>query len=120
MFAIDEIGHRSVRKVTLVDPDAEFLLEHDILADGTQSDAFALRFQVEGVAGSELQTVAEGLGENDATGFVEGELGESRVCHPPSLPHPPMDHSFTVVNKERGVLTSREYHRYRAAPAGLD
>jgi len=41
----------------------------------TQSDALAFRFQMEGVAGSELQAVTNGLGQNDAAGFIEGELG---------------------------------------------
>lgn len=47
-------------------PDTQFLLEHDILADGTEGDALALCFEMEGVAGSQLQAVAEGLGENHA------------------------------------------------------
>ncbi len=74
-FAVDKIGDGGVRRFSLVDPDAEFLLEHDVLADRTQSDALAFRFQVEGVAGSELQAVAKGLGQNDAAGFIEGDFG---------------------------------------------
>jgi hypothetical protein len=74
-IAVDQIRDGGVRRFSLVDPDAEFLLEHDILADGTQSDALAFRFQMEGVAGSELQAVTKGLGQNDAAGFVEGKLG---------------------------------------------
>jgi hypothetical protein len=50
------------------------LLEGDILADGTEGDALALRFEMEGVAGSELQAVTEGLGENHPTRFVESQL----------------------------------------------
>ncbi len=74
-FAVDKIGDGVVRRFSLVDPDAEFLLEHDVLADGTQSDALAFRFQMEGVAGTELQAVAKGLGQDDAAGFIEGKLG---------------------------------------------
>jgi hypothetical protein len=74
-FAVDQIGDGGVRRFPLVDPDAEFLLEHDVRADGTQSDALAFRFQMEGVAGSELQAVTKGLGEDDAAGFIESELG---------------------------------------------
>src|SRR5260370_4547528 len=74
-FAVDKIGDGGVRRFSLVDPDAEFLLEHDVLADGTQSDALAFRFQIEGVAGSELQAVTKRLGQNDAAGFIEGKLG---------------------------------------------
>src|SRR6266436_7648683 len=74
-IAVDQIRDGGVSRFSLVDPDAEFLLEHDVLADRTQSDALAFRFQVEGVAGSELQAVAKGLGQNDAAGFIEGELG---------------------------------------------
>src|SRR2546425_618041 len=73
-FAVEEIGDGGVRRLSLIDPDAEFLLEHNVLADGTQSDALAFRFQMQGVAGSELQTVAKGLGQNDAAGFIEGKL----------------------------------------------
>ena len=36
-----------------------------------EPDALALRFEMEGVAGSELQAVAEGLGENHPTRFRE-------------------------------------------------
>ncbi len=61
-FAVDKIGDGAVRRLPLVDPDAEFLLEHDVLADGTQSDALAFRFQMESITGSELQAVAQGLG----------------------------------------------------------
>ena len=61
-FAVDKIGDGGVRWFSLVDPDAEFLLEHDVLADGTQSDALAFRFQMESITGSELQAVAQGLG----------------------------------------------------------
>jgi hypothetical protein len=75
-FAVDKIGDGGVRRFPLVDPDAEFLLEHDVLADGTQSDALAFRFQMEGVAGSKLQAVTKGLGQNDAAGSIEGELGD--------------------------------------------
>src|SRR5260370_6513206 len=75
-FAVDKIGDGGVRRFPLVDPDAEFLLEHDVLADGTQSDALAFRFQMEGVAGSELPAVSKGLGENDAAGFSAGSLGD--------------------------------------------
>src|SRR6266704_2932657 len=73
-FAVDKVGDGGVRRFSLVDPDAEFLLEHDVLTDGTQSDALAFRFQMQGVAGSELQAVTEGLGQNDAAGFIEGKL----------------------------------------------
>ncbi len=73
-FPVEKIGDRGVRGFSLVDPDAKLLLEHDILADRTQSDAFTFRFQVEGIPGSELQAVAKGLGQNDAAGFIEGEL----------------------------------------------
>ena len=73
-FAVDKIGDGGVRRFSLVDPDAEFLLEHDVVANGKQSDALAFRFQMEGVAGSELQTVAKELGQNDAAGFIEGQL----------------------------------------------
>src|SRR6266403_5195284 len=75
-FAVDKIGDGGVRRFPLVDPDAEFLLEHDVLTDGTQSDALAFRFQMEGVAGSKLQAVTKGLGQNDAAGSIEGELGD--------------------------------------------
>ncbi len=61
-FAVDKIGDGGVGWFSLVDPDAEFLLEHDVLADGTQSDALAFRFQMESITGSELQAVAQGLG----------------------------------------------------------
>ena len=73
-FAVEKISDGGVCGFTLVDPDAEFLLEHDILADGTESDAFAFRFQVEGVAGSELQAVTKRLRQNDATSFIKSEL----------------------------------------------
>ena len=73
-FAVEKISDGGVCGFTLVDPDAEFLLEHDILADGTESDAFAFRFQMEGVAGSELQAVTKRLRQNDATSFIESEL----------------------------------------------
>src|SRR6266481_5539846 len=75
-FAVDKIGDGGVRRFPLVDPDAEFLLEHDVLTDGTQSDALAFRFQMEGVAGSKLQAVTKGLGQNDAAGFIDGELDD--------------------------------------------
>jgi len=68
-------GIGGVRRFSLVDPDAEFLLEHDLLADGTQSDALAFGFQIEGVAGSELPSGHEGLGQNRRGGFIEGKLG---------------------------------------------
>ncbi len=74
-MAIDEIGDGIVGRFSLVDPDAEFFLEHDVLANGTQSDVLAFRFQLEGVAGSELQAVTKGFRQNDAPGFVQGELG---------------------------------------------
>jgi hypothetical protein len=74
-FAVDKIDDGGVRRFSLVDPDTEFLFEHDVLADGTESDAFAFRFQMESVAGSELQAVTKGLGQNDAAGFVESKLG---------------------------------------------
>jgi len=73
-FAVEKVSEGGIRCLSLVYPDTEFLLEHDILADGTEGDALALRFEMEGVAGSELQAVAEGLGENNATGFIESEL----------------------------------------------
>jgi len=74
--ALDKIRNGGVRRLSLVDPDAEFFLEQDVLANGAQSDVLAFRFQMEGVAGSKLQTVTEGLGQNDAAGLVEGELGD--------------------------------------------
>jgi len=70
-LAVDKIDEGS-----LVDPDTEFLLKHDVLADGTQNDALALRFQMECVAGSELQAIPKRL-RNDASGLIEGEL----ICH---------------------------------------
>jgi hypothetical protein len=74
-FAVEKVREGSVRCFSLVYPDTQFLLEHDILADGTEGDALALGFEMEGVAGSQLQAVAEGLGENHATGFIESQLG---------------------------------------------
>ena len=74
-FAVDKVGDGGVRRCSLVDPDAEFLFEHDVQTDGTKRDALAFRFQIEGVAGSELQAVPKGLGQNDATGFIESKLG---------------------------------------------
>src|SRR5260370_6818942 len=76
-FAVDKIGDGGVRRFPLVDPDAEFLLEHDVLTDGTQSDALAFRFQMKGVAGTKLQPFTKGLGQNAAPGFTYGDLH----CH---------------------------------------
>ncbi len=73
-FAVEKVSEGGVRCFSLVYPDTQFLLEHDILADGTEGNALALRFEMEGVAGSELQAFAEGLGENHATGFIESQL----------------------------------------------
>ena len=50
-FKLDEIGDRTAREFTVVDPDAEFLLEGHLLAKATQSDAFAFSLQIEVVAG---------------------------------------------------------------------
>jgi len=74
-FAVDKIGDGRVRRLSLVDPDTEFLLEHDALADGAKSNALAFRLQMEGVARSELQAVAKRLGQNDAAGFIKGKFG---------------------------------------------
>ena len=60
--AVDKIDDGGFRGLSLIDPHAEFFLEHDVLADGAESDALAICFQEEGVAGSELQAVANGLG----------------------------------------------------------
>jgi len=73
-FAVEKVREGEVRCFSLVYPDTQFLLEHDILADGTEGDALALGFEMEGVAGSQLQAVAEGLGENHATGLIESQL----------------------------------------------
>src|SRR5215472_18893524 len=73
-FAVKKVSEGGVRCVSLVYPDTQFLLEHDVLANGTEGDALALGFEMEGVAGSQLQAVAEGLGENHATGFIESQL----------------------------------------------
>ena len=74
-LAVDKVGDRGIRRFSLVDPDAEFFLEHDALADGTEGDAFAFRFQMESVAGSKLQAVTKGLGKDDTTRFIKGKLG---------------------------------------------
>ena len=73
-FAVKKVSEGGVRCVSLVYPDTQFLLEHDVLANGTEGDALALRFEMEGVAASQLKAVAEGLGENHATGFIESQL----------------------------------------------
>ena len=105
-FAVDKIGDGSVRRFSLVNPDAEFLLEHDILADGTQSDALAFRFQMEGVAGSELQAVTKGLGQNDAARFIEGKLdGHDGI----------MEWEKPIVN---GILKKNEAGLRRMMPPG--
>src|SRR5260370_21215759 len=70
-FELDKIGDGGVRRFPLVDPDAEFLLEHDILADGTQSDALAFRFQIEAVAGSDVQAVTKRRRQDTAARFIE-------------------------------------------------
>jgi hypothetical protein len=37
--------------------------------------SFACSFELEGVAGTEVQIIAEGLGDDDATRFVESQFG---------------------------------------------
>jgi hypothetical protein len=57
------------------DPDAALFPQGRVAAERAQGDLFAGSFRDEGVAGLELQFVAEGFGENDAAGLVERELG---------------------------------------------
>src|SRR5260370_37554969 len=68
-FGVDKIGDGGVRRFPLGDPDAECLLEHDVLTAGTQSDSLALRFQMEGVAGSKLPSGTQGLSVRGARGL---------------------------------------------------
>jgi len=42
---------------------------------GRTPDLFAYGFELEGVAWTELQIIAEGLGDDDATRSIEGQLG---------------------------------------------
>jgi hypothetical protein len=74
-LVVDNIDDGGVRRFSLVDPDAELLLKHDVLADRAESDALAFRFQMERISGSELQAVTKRLGQNDAASLVESKLG---------------------------------------------
>jgi len=48
-FSVEKVSEGGVRCFSLVYPDTQFLLEHDVLADETEGDALALRFEMEGV-----------------------------------------------------------------------
>ena len=56
-------------------PDATLLLQRHGATDRPQPDLFAYGFELEGVAWTELQIIAEGLGDDDATRSIEGQLG---------------------------------------------
>jgi hypothetical protein len=58
-------------------PDAEhpnplLLVQPDSSPSGTKDDAIFRAFQFQRIACAELHFVANGLGQNDASGFVEG------------------------------------------------
>jgi hypothetical protein len=61
-----------------VNPDAMLPPQRHGLADGAHRDVFAGRLQVEGVPGLETQRIAYGLGNHNATGFVDRDIHE---CH---------------------------------------
>jgi len=69
----------------------------------------AFRFQMEGVAGSELQAVTKGLGQNDAARFIEGKLdGHDGI----------MEWEKPIVNgilkKKRGRVAANDASRQNA------
>jgi hypothetical protein len=54
------------------DPDALFLVQPYSAPAGTKYDAVFRAFQFERITRAELHFVADGLGQDDAAGFVEG------------------------------------------------
>jgi len=60
-------------RLALMNPNAVLLQHGGLLLNGPQRQAFSMFFQAKLGAFAELEAIAKGLGENDATGFVDLE-----------------------------------------------
>jgi hypothetical protein len=79
-FAINHVGNGLVGRGAVIDPNAAFLYQEWLGTDGPESDLVAVGFDEKVVAGFEAEFIAEGFGDNDATGSVDLDPG-SHECH---------------------------------------
>ena len=66
-----------MRCFALINPHAPLLLEEGLGPNGAEGDFFAFAFELQRITGAEVKLFAEGLGNEDASGAVEGKLR----CH---------------------------------------
>ena len=66
-----------MRCFTLINPHALLLLEEGLGPNGAEGDFFAFAVELQRIARAEVKFLAEGLGNENASSTVEGELR----CH---------------------------------------
>jgi hypothetical protein len=63
-----------MRCLALINPHPLLLLDEGLGPNGAEGDFFTFAVELQRIAGSEVKFFAEGLGNEDASGTVEGKL----------------------------------------------